>query len=104
MRTIDKSHCMSTGKITLETYLSQLHIYLLANARTLLVYLPDLPLLNFSMATIVYLTLSFNLFNITTDVSAYLLPKDNRKLMVNFVCVSGLCLSAVVLSYVYLLL
>ncbi|BFZ21260.1 hypothetical protein BsWGS_24299 [Bradybaena similaris] len=71
------------GKITLETYLSQLHIYLLANARTLLVFLVGYPLLNFALATITYLFVSHTLFTITNDFSNFLIPNDNKKLLSN---------------------
>ncbi|CAG5120363.1 unnamed protein product [Candidula unifasciata] len=71
------------GKITLETYLSQLHIYLLSNARALLVFLPGYPLLNFSLATITYLLISHTLFSITNDFSNFLIPNDNKKLLIH---------------------
>lgn len=64
------------GKITLETYLSQLHIYLQSNAKHLIMYIPYYPLLNFAFATIIYLPISYLLFNLTTDFSAFFLPKD----------------------------
>ncbi|GFS25912.1 CAS1 domain-containing protein 1-like [Elysia marginata] len=74
------------GKITLETYLSQLHIYLLANARTLLTLLTGYPMLNFALATILYLVVSHRLFVITNDCSNFLLPhsKDVRRSLRNF--------------------
>ncbi|XP_046375580.2 protein REDUCED WALL ACETYLATION 2-like isoform X1 [Haliotis rufescens] len=64
------------GKITLETYLSQLHIYLQSNAKDLLGYLVDQPLLNFALATIIYLLVSYMLFHLTTEFSSFLIPKD----------------------------
>ncbi|XP_012939674.1 protein REDUCED WALL ACETYLATION 2 [Aplysia californica] len=82
------------GKITLETYLSQLHVYLLSNARTLLVYLEGYPLINFSLATIIYLTISQSLFHITNDTSNFMLPRDKKKLLRNtsyFVCLLLVC-------------
>jgi len=68
------------GKITLETYLSQLHIYLQSNAKHLIVYIAGYPFMNFSLATTVYLTASYQLFHVTGEFSAFLLPTD-RKLM-----------------------
>lgn len=67
------------GKVTLETYLSQLHVYLQSNAKHLLVYIPGYPLLNFALATAVYLGISFRLFAITTVLSGYFLPQDKVK-------------------------
>ena len=67
------------GKITLETYLSQLHVYLQSNAKHLIGYLPNYHLLNFALASIIYLLISHKLFNITTVFSAYLIPNDMKQ-------------------------
>ena len=69
----------SLGKITLETYLSQLHVYLQSNAKHLIGYIPGYPLLNFAIATIVYLTISQQLFSLTLSFSAFFVQKDWRK-------------------------
>jgi hypothetical protein len=93
------------GKITLETYLSQLHAYLQSNAKELVAYIVGYPLLNFSFNTIVYLGISHTLFNLTTDISAYLLPKDMKVLRWRALCavltiVGAFLLAA--LSHVYI--
>ena len=69
------------GKITLETYLSQLHIYLQSNAKHFIQYIPNsnYPFLNFSLATVIYLPISYVLFNLTTEFSAFFLPKDLKR-------------------------
>ena len=64
------------GKITLETYIAQLHIYMQGNAKELIVYLHGYPLLNFALATVIYLFFSYHLFNITGTISGYLLPRE----------------------------
>ncbi|ESO86103.1 hypothetical protein LOTGIDRAFT_63982, partial [Lottia gigantea] len=64
------------GKITLETYLCQLHIYLQSNAKDLLLFIPESRLLNFSLSTIIYLIASYFLFLITNNFSSFLIPKD----------------------------
>ncbi|KAI8502294.1 hypothetical protein Bbelb_198820 [Branchiostoma belcheri] len=69
------------GKITLETYISQLHVYMQDNARQLIVYIPGYPLVNFLIATMIYVTISYFLFHMTTEFSAYLLPKDLKVLL-----------------------
>jgi len=77
------------GKITLETYLSQLHIYLQSNAKHLITYIAGYPFMNFSLATIVYLTASYHLFHVTTEFSAFLIPTDRKLMLRNvamFVC------------------
>jgi len=77
------------GKITLETYLSQLHIYLQSNAKHLITYIAGYPLMNFSLSTVFYLTVSHQLFHLTTEFSAFLLPADRKLMLRNvgfFVC------------------
>lgn len=64
------------GKITLETYISQLHVYLQGNAKFLIPFIPGYPLLNFALATVIYLFLSYHLFHLTVDISAFVIPKD----------------------------
>lgn len=64
------------GRITLETYLSQLHVYLQSNAKHLIQYIPGYPLLNFALATIIYLIISQTLFQLTLDFSAFFIRKD----------------------------
>lgn len=67
------------GKITLETYLSQLHVYLQSNAKGLIGYIHGYPLLNFALATIIYLGISHALFNLTLSFSAFFIRKDWHK-------------------------
>ena len=69
----------SLGKITLETYLSQLHVYLQSNAKHLIGYISGYPLLNFALATIIYLSISHTLFSLTLSFSAFFIQKDWRK-------------------------
>ena len=73
------------GKITLETYISQLHIYLQDEAKSLIVYLPGYPLVNFMLASVIYIFLSYWLFHITIEFSSYLIPKDLRMVGINVV-------------------
>ncbi|XP_070535149.1 uncharacterized protein [Ptychodera flava] len=73
------------GKITLETYISQLHVYMQSGAKELIVYIPGYPLMNFALATAIYLFIAHRLFHLTTEFSAYLLPQDMKKVGMNFV-------------------
>ncbi len=88
------------GKITLETYISQLHIYMQDSAKSLIVYIPGYPLLNFALATVIYLCASYWLFHITVEFSAYIFPKDLKKVGVNIVVgvvIIGMCACLAVL-------
>lgn len=78
------------GKITLETYLSQLHIYLQSNAKHFIGYIPNYHFLNFALATIIYLPISYALFNLTTEFSSFLLPNDMKVVMKNAVTIAVL--------------
>ena len=80
------------GKITLETYLSQLHIYLQSNAKHFIQYIPNYPLLNFALATLIYLPISYTLFNLTTEFSSFLLPKEMKK-VAKYALISALIFS-----------
>jgi hypothetical protein len=53
------------GKTTLETYLLQHHIWLTSNAKTLLTITPGHPWINFALATILFFTVSKELYRLT---------------------------------------
>eukprot|EP00794_Sanderia_malayensis_P015362 gene15362-16939_t len=85
------------GKLTLETYISQLHIYMQGNAKDLIVYLTGYPLLNFAVSTLIYLFLSYHLFDITTVLSSFIIPRD-VKLLVRRVGLLALVVTVAYLS------
>ena len=64
------------GKVTLETYLSQIHIYMIGDAKEILIYLPGYPMLNFLLATAIYLAVSYRLFHLTLFFNSYIFPKN----------------------------
>jgi hypothetical protein len=84
------------GKITLETYIAQFHVWLstgnVPNAQPakLLVLIEGYPLMNFMLCSALYILASYRLFNITNDLKFLLLPlSDNKSLMQNFGIVAG---------------
>lgn len=82
------------GKITLETYLSQIHIYMIGNAQKILIYLPRYPMLNFMLATVIYVAVSYVLFHQTLFFNTYIFPKNMAIICKNLIVGTvwlGLC-------------
>ena len=77
------------GKMSLETYIAQLHVYLQLDAKALLVYIPEYPLLNFSLNTFIYLVISQLLFNATGVLNEYLFPAESKKIVRNAVIITS---------------
>lgn len=86
------------GKVTLETYLLQHHIWLTENAKKTLVLLPDYPLCNLLLTTAIYVYLANRLFRITVELRAILLPEKDTT-----ACLKGLFATSAVFTAAMLL-
>lgn len=72
----------SCGKITLETYLCQYHIWMARHGdlhvAAVLTIIPGYPLVNFLLNSVIYVYLAQKLFDQTTILSNFMLPKPSQ--------------------------
>lgn len=67
------------GKITLETYLMQHHVWLTSNAKTLLVIVPGYSKINMLLGSLLFLFVSKQMFRLTMSLRGMLLPDDYKR-------------------------
>ncbi|XP_020101332.1 protein REDUCED WALL ACETYLATION 1-like isoform X2 [Ananas comosus] len=79
------------GKITLETYISQCHIWLRTGgpdkrARKNLSLIPNYPMLNFLLTTAIYVTVAHRVFGLTNRLKMAFVPSgDDKRMLCNIV-------------------
>ena len=73
------------GKISLELFISQYHIWLAADTYGVLVLIPSYPVLNVIITSFIFICISHEIYKITVALTEYVVPKEWKALLRNFI-------------------
>nr|XP_030713111.1 N-acetylneuraminate 9-O-acetyltransferase isoform X1 [Globicephala melas] len=88
------------GKISLELFICQYHIWLAADTRGILVLIPGNPMLNIIVSTFIFVCVAHEISQITNDLAQIIIPKDNSSLLKRLACIAAFFCGLLILSSV----
>ncbi|KAM9163338.1 N-acetylneuraminate (7)9-O-acetyltransferase isoform 2-T2 [Pangshura tecta] len=77
------------GRISLELFICQYHIWLAADTKGILVLIPGNPMLNIIVSTFIFVCVAHEISQITNDLARMVVPKDNATLLRRLLCIAG---------------
>ncbi|XP_076005973.1 N-acetylneuraminate (7)9-O-acetyltransferase [Genypterus blacodes] len=86
------------GKISLELFICQYHIWLAADTKGILVLIPGNPLINTLVSTFIFVCVAHEISLITNDLAQVVIPKDGVALLKRLGGVSVFSLAAMLLT------
>ncbi|KAJ8334197.1 hypothetical protein SKAU_G00398360 [Synaphobranchus kaupii] len=86
------------GKISLELFICQYHIWLAADTKGILVLVPGNPMLNIIISTFIFVCVAHEISQITNDLAQVAIPKESGALLKRLLGVAGLLVAVLLLS------
>ncbi|OCT75693.1 N-acetylneuraminate 9-O-acetyltransferase [Xenopus laevis] len=77
------------GKISLELFICQYHIWLAADTKGILVLVPGSPMLNIIISTFIFVCVAHEISHITNDLAQIVVPKESSALTKRLLCIAG---------------
>ncbi|KAM7122129.1 N-acetylneuraminate (7)9-O-acetyltransferase isoform X3 [Ciconia boyciana] len=89
VRSVYSSFFAWFGKISLELFICQYHIWLAADTKGILVLIPGYPMFNVLVSTFIFVCVAHEISQITNDLAQIVVPKDNSTLLKRLLCIAG---------------
>lgn len=86
------------GKISLELFICQYHIWLAADTKGILVLIPGNPMLNIIVSTFIFVCVAHEISQITNDLAQIVVPKENSALIKRLLGIGGFLALLLLLS------
>ncbi|KAG9355451.1 hypothetical protein JZ751_000289 [Albula glossodonta] len=97
-RSIYSSFFAWFGKISLELFICQYHIWLAADTKGILVLIPGNPMLNIIVSTFIFVCVAHEISQITNELAQVAIPKESGALLKRLLGTAGFLLAILLLS------